>query len=307
MRLLWLPEVLRAAGLTVHTYDGWKERGSDRWGEVVGFGPLRGVVCHATAGSRRSTDEGEMRVLWETGSSSAPAPISQLYLSRSGEWTVGASGRCNHVLRGDKGPHKGFGNYQLVGVEAQNDNRGEPWSPLMLDSYQRGVAAICTHQRWPASVVVAHAEHQSGKTDPAGIDMGAFRRRVATLIVEGDDVSVEDVETGISRSWAKAVDRADKEGRNLGRNFTRLLERYLRPIVASELAVVRGEVSGLSALLRELAVAPAVPLSPEQLEAMVVRVEAAAREPGERIAAALAAAGDALGEADDPAEADRRG
>jgi hypothetical protein len=189
MRLLWLPDVLRDAGLTVREYDGWRTRGVDSWG------PLRGVVCHATAGSRTSTDAGETRVLWVTGSLSAPAPISQLYLSRSGEWTVGASGRCNHVLVGDKGPHRGFGNSFLIGIEAQNDNRGEPWPAAQLRSYERGVAAICRRMGWPASVVVAHREHQSGKSDPLGIDMTDFRRTVAELI-EGDEVAItdEDVE-----------------------------------------------------------------------------------------------------------------
>lgn len=187
MRATWLPDVLRDAGVPVRTYSGWTSRGAESWG------PIRGVVCHATAGSRNSTDEGEMRVLWVTGSSSAPAPISQLYLSRSGEWTVGASGRCNHVLTGQKGPHEGFGNSHLIGVEAQNDNRGEPWSSRMLDSYQRGVAAILRHLGLPAPRAVAHWEHQFGKSDPAGINMTTFRAAVARLIEGDDDVSYEDV------------------------------------------------------------------------------------------------------------------
>lgn len=187
MRLLWLPDVLRAAGLVVHEYPGWKTRGSAEWGPDTRNSdwrlPLRGVVCHATAGNRHSTDAGETKVLWITGSTSAPAPISQLYLSRSGEWTVGASGRCNHVLRGDKsGIHRGFGNYQLLGIEAQNDNRGEPWSADMVEAYRRGVAAICAKMGWSAQVVVGHAEHQSGKTDPLGVDMDAFREAVDDLL-----------------------------------------------------------------------------------------------------------------------------
>jgi hypothetical protein len=194
MRALWLPEVLRGAGLTVREYTGWKTRGVESWG------PLRGVICHATAGSRTSTDAGETRVLWETGSTSAPAPISQMYLSRSGEWWVGASGRCNHVLVGDKGPHKGFGNSYLLGVEAANDNRGEPWSAKMLDSYRRGVAAICRHENWEAWRAVAHAEHQTGKSDPLGIDMTAFRATVAQLIEEDDmALSAEDKEWLLDR------------------------------------------------------------------------------------------------------------
>src|SRR5690606_17517465 len=139
------------------------------------------------------------RVLWVTGSISAPAPISQLYLSRSGEWWVGASGRCNHVLIGDKGPHRGYGNHQLIGIEAANDNRGEPWPAVQVESYARGVAAICRKMGWGADRVVAHREHQSGKSDPAGIDMAAFRLTVAGLIKGGSmadtptDIAVGDI------------------------------------------------------------------------------------------------------------------
>ena len=179
MRLLWLPQVLRDAGLTVHTYQGWETRGSDRWG------PLRGIVCHATAGARNSSDAGEMRVLWVTGSTSAPVPIAQLYLSRSGEWWVGASGMCYHALIGQKGPHRGYGNSALIGVEAANDNRGEPWPAAQVDAYIRGVAAICRHMGWSADVVVGHREHQNDKSDPYGIDMNDFRRRVASLLAGG--------------------------------------------------------------------------------------------------------------------------
>jgi len=186
MRLTWLPDVLRAAGLIVvedgprlvdgKMDGGWRTRGTESWG------PVRGVICHATASARTSTAAGDTRVLWQTGSVTAPNPISQMYLARNGDWYVGASGRCHHVLIGDKGPHKGYGNSALIGVEAANDNRGEPWSPHMLDSYQRGVAAICGHQGWPADVAVAHREHQTGKSDPLGIDMIAFRESVAAIL-----------------------------------------------------------------------------------------------------------------------------
>lgn len=247
MRVLWLPTVLRKAGLTVHTYPGWQTRGSSRWGEEVGFGPLRGVVCHATAGSRGSSDAGEMRVLWETGSPSAPVPISQLYLSRTGEWTVGASGRCNHVLLGHKGPHRGFGNYQLLGVEAANDNRGEPWPPAQVDAYRRGVAAICRHMGWPAGVVVAHREHQDGKSDPSGLDMAGFRARVAELLAAVDDdegttgMSRQTVMLGVYDALHAAVhstEGSDWDART-ARQIRDNLAALVRPAVAAEVATAR--------------------------------------------------------------------
>ncbi|MEU0081356.1 N-acetylmuramoyl-L-alanine amidase [Micromonospora tulbaghiae] len=188
-RLLWLPQVLRAAGLTVHEVDGrehdgetWRTRGSSTYDP-------RGIICHATAGSATSTDAGEIRVLLK-GSTSAPPPIAQLYLSRSGAWHVVASGRCNHALQGWGGPLKGYGNTNLIGIEAQNDNRGQPWPDVQLDAYQRGVAAICKHMGWKAGRVAAHREHQPGaKSDPSGIDMDQFRARVTAILAGGDDMA----------------------------------------------------------------------------------------------------------------------
>lgn len=189
MRATWLPDVLRAAGLTVREVSGWRSRGSDSWG------PIRGVTCHATAGSRGSSDQAEINVLLN-GSPSAPPPIAQLYLSRTGVWHVVASGRCNHNLVGWAGPNEGLGNSALIGVEAANDNRGEPWPAVQLRSYERGVAAICRHLGIRASRVAGHKEHQpwpdpnpdrgSSKSDPSGINMTTFRQRVAAYI-EGDD------------------------------------------------------------------------------------------------------------------------
>lgn len=188
MRLLWLPEVLRAAGLEVTEWPGWQTRGGDT------FDPV-GIICHATAGSSTSTDAGEIGVLLN-GSETAPPPIAQLYLSRTGKWFVIASGRCNHALTGWGGPLKGYGNAKLVGIEAANDNRGQPWPQVQVDAYQRGVAAICRRMGWadPGRHVAAHREHQpypppewtrSSKSDPHGIDMNVFRARVSALLAGG--------------------------------------------------------------------------------------------------------------------------
>lgn len=182
MRVLWFVDVLRAAGLTVHEVNGWRTRGSST------FDP-RGIVCHETRGSRTSTDRGEIRVLLE-GSATAPPPIAQLYLSRTGAWHVVASGRCNHALVGWAGPFKGVGNSGLIGVEAQHA-LGEPWTTRQYDSYLRGVAAMVRHTGWG---VAGHKEHQpagyrhpSVKTDPS-FDMGQFRRDVAGLLASEEDI-----------------------------------------------------------------------------------------------------------------------
>lgn len=192
-RLLWLPEVLANAGLTVHLYDGWKTRGADS------FGPVKGIVCHGTAGSLTSTDAGELRVLAITGSSSAPAvPISQLYLSRSGDWWVVASGTATGVKTGTGGPLIGLGDDAVLQIEAQHSTT-EPWTDVQYQSYVRGVAALVAHRATDYAVtvdrVVGHGEHQPGeKTDP-WFNMTNFRRRVAAILLGESMTALED--------WAK--------------------------------------------------------------------------------------------------------
>lgn len=188
MRLTWLADVLRDAGLTVHEQSGWKTRGSD-------LSTIRGITCHATAGSATSTDAGEINVLLN-GSPSAPPPIAQLYLSRSGQWWVIASGRCNHNKTGWAGPNKGLGNSNLLGIEAQNDNRNQAWPDAQYQSYVRGVAALVRKLGIPVAHVAGHKEHQpaagrpsgetSTKTDPT-FDMNRFRADVARVLSGEDD------------------------------------------------------------------------------------------------------------------------
>lgn len=210
MRALWLPSVLRAAGLTVHEVAGWKTRGADS------FGPVRGITCHHTAGSRTSSDEGEIRTLLN-GSNSAPPPIAQLYLSRTGDWHVIASGLCYHNKVGWGGPNSGYGNDSLLGIEAQHSGGDEPWTQRQYDSYVRGVAALVRHQAsgWDVTVgrVAGHKEHQPGaKTDPS-FNMDTFRARVREEISTWEDdmpLSDEDVDRIAVRTrdrvlWDKVI------------------------------------------------------------------------------------------------------
>lgn len=182
-RLLWLAQVLREAGLTVHEVGGWKTRGKP-------LGSIQGITCHATAGSRNSTDSGELHTILH-GSATAPPPIAQLYLSRTGHWHVVASGRCGHNGVGGAGPNKGFGNSSLLGVAAQHSNRpSEKWSARQYESYVRGVAALARRLDIPVSRIAGHKEHQpapapprqaSTRTDPT-FDMRRFREDVRAVL-----------------------------------------------------------------------------------------------------------------------------
>lgn len=189
MRLLWLADVLRAAGLTVHEVSGWRTRGSDS------YGPVRGLICHETRGSATSSDAGELGVL-VNGREGLAGPIAQLYLSRTGAWHVVAAGRCNHVRTGWGGPFGGIGNSNLLGVEAQHAE-AEDWAkkPAQYASYVRGVAAILRHTGWPPPA--GHKEHQPGDKPDPEFSMVRFRGDVAAVLRGEvvDDMSVQSDQT----------------------------------------------------------------------------------------------------------------
>lgn len=168
-RLLWLPSVLNRAGMVVETVPGWEQRGNSN------FNPTGGV-CHGTGGSRTATDQSEINVLLN-GSETAPPPIAQLLLSRTGRIYVVASGRCNHIRT-----RNNIGNIDRIGIEAAHDNRSESWSKLQYHSYVLAASAICRHMNWPASRWTGHKEHQPGeKVDPT-FNMDQFRADVKAFI-----------------------------------------------------------------------------------------------------------------------------
>nr|MDT0658019.1 N-acetylmuramoyl-L-alanine amidase [Micromonospora sp. DSM 115978] len=187
MRLLWLPEVLRAAGLTVVEIPGWRTRGSESWG------PIKGLIYHATADKARTgqgdldDDAGAIAVIRD-GRPGLPGPIASAYIDRQGGWHIIASGRCNTVKTGWGGELSGLGNSSIAGFEAENDNKGEPWPAAQLDSLRRGFAAILRRLDLPVRMLVGHKEHQPGdKSDPFGINMADFRASVARVLAGRDD------------------------------------------------------------------------------------------------------------------------
>src|SRR5437667_755722 len=87
--LTWLPEVLENAGLKVAEQPGWRMRGH---GDV---GPIRGVICHHTAGPK----DGNMPSLGivTNGRPDLARPLAQLCLGRDGTFFVVAAGKAFHA------------------------------------------------------------------------------------------------------------------------------------------------------------------------------------------------------------------
>lgn len=171
--LIWLPDVLRTAGLKVSLVPGWENRGRGNVGRIFG------VICHHTVGPARGNMP-SLRVLRD-GRTGLPGPLAQLGLARDGTYFVIAAGRANHA---GKGEFRGIrnGNSNFIGIEAENTGlNSDPYPPVQLDAYHRGVAAILKHIRQGPDFCGAHREYTKRKIDPL-FDMNEFRSIVATFM-----------------------------------------------------------------------------------------------------------------------------
>ena len=181
--LVWLPQVLKSAGLKVALVDGWESRGRGDVGQIFG------VICHHTVGLKN----GNMPSLGtltrgraaSNGRPALPGPLAQLGLGRDGTYYVIAAGRCNHAGEGSwNGLTNGNGNF--IGIEAENTGLADdfPWPKVQMDAYSRGVAAILTHLGRGADCCAGHKEYalpRGRKPDPS-FDMNAFRLSVAATL-----------------------------------------------------------------------------------------------------------------------------
>lgn len=173
MRLLWLADDCRAAGLEVVEVDGWRTRGAE-------LGKVGAVLAHHTASARTAADTAVDRLLRD-GRPGIPGPLAQVGLDRKGRVRLIAAGLANHA---GAGSWRGVsGNSRAVGVEAFNDGVGEPWPLVQLAAWDRlnavllhglnlGPESLCAHREWAPT----------RKTDPQGLDMGQMRARAAAAL-----------------------------------------------------------------------------------------------------------------------------
>ncbi len=164
-----LADVIRGAGLTLRTWEGWQNRARGSGG----FDAVWGVVAHHTASPPTSSFDND----WRYCAVGHPdAPVANMLLGRDGTVGLHAGGASNHAGKGGPWPTSqgtiaaDLANARAIGIEAQNNGVGELWAPVMVDAYERLVAALCSAYRLiPAPDVWAHFRWAPGrKIDPWG-------------------------------------------------------------------------------------------------------------------------------------------
>lgn len=190
---------LRRWGLNVEAAEGWRFRG-----RPYDFKP-RAIIAHHTASNKASGNFGSNNIV-TNGREGLPGPLSQFLLGRDGTVRVIAAGYSNHAGYG--GPKAGIpanmGNTYAIGIEAENNGIGEPWSAKQLQAYYRLCAALLVWMGTKdVSKVIGHKEWTSRKIDPAGISMNTFRANVQKALDAGPllpTISISKVQPGKKNS-----------------------------------------------------------------------------------------------------------
>ncbi|WP_069163027.1 N-acetylmuramoyl-L-alanine amidase [Nocardia altamirensis] len=182
---VWLADVLRAEGLRVVEFPGWRERGHGDFGEIWG------IVAHHTGGS--ATPPTEIAY----GLPTLDGPLSQLHLAKDGTVTVVAVGVAWHAGAGSwPGLPEDNANYHTIGIEAVN-NGTEGWSDAQYDAYVGICAAILRKLGHGADRVIGHKEWagpKQGKWDPGAMDMDRFRSDIADRLKGSALMALSDME-----------------------------------------------------------------------------------------------------------------
>lgn len=169
-RLNGLATVAKRTGYPVKEVSGWKSRGSSSYNKP------KSVIVHHTASGSRSGNAPSLGVV-RNGRPGLPGPLCQILLARDGTIYIVASGRANHAGRVNATK---YSNSNSIGIEAENNGVGEPWSDRQMDAYAKLCRELCDHYGISYSNVRGHKEvcsPRGRKIDPT-FNMNTFRNMV---------------------------------------------------------------------------------------------------------------------------------
>ena len=177
---IWLADVLRAEGVDLVEYPGWRNRGHGD------FKDIRGVMVHHT-GSDNAT-----AASIANGRPDLAGPLSQLHIARDGTVTVIAAGVAWHAGIGMyPWLPTNMGNWHTIGIECANSGTGTTashrrnWPDAQYFALVRCCAAINRRLGQSASRTIGHKEYAGraqGKWDPGAIDMDLLRADIDARI-----------------------------------------------------------------------------------------------------------------------------
>ena len=175
---------------------GWRTRGM--WRISAKGWDVHGIIIHQTAGNlgRRTVQQYADDIL--NGDPACPDKCN-VFVAPDGTLWVNAAGRANHCLQYSSKALAAMtaetfpltGRYHDLRGSRQNMNLytygvemiATSPNSAQIETAARWAAALCRAHGWSAGAVAGHGEVASDRdySDP-GIDMGAFRARVAALI-----------------------------------------------------------------------------------------------------------------------------
>ncbi|OLP01026.1 N-acetylmuramoyl-L-alanine amidase [Mycolicibacterium porcinum] len=177
---VWLADVLRAEGVDLVEYPGWRTRGHGD------FKDIRGVMAHHT-GSDTAT-----AASIANGRPDLPGPLSQLHIARDGTVTVVALGVAWHAGVGQyPWLPTNMGNWHMIGIECANSGTSptaphrKNWPDAQYFALVRCCAAINRRLAQTSERTIGHKEYAGraqGKWDPGAIDMDILRADIQAQI-----------------------------------------------------------------------------------------------------------------------------
>src|ERR1051326_210806 len=257
MLALFLPTVLRGAGLRVVEHADWRTR---HHGELAG---IRGLLLHHTGTTAASAVDVVYR-----GRAGLAGPLAQLAVDRDGTWHVISAGQAWRA--GTGGPLRDVprdqGNAWMLGIEGVSaGTTAGDWTAAQLVSYPLGVAALCRHLRLGVDRVWLHKTWApSRKVDIAGWpgDLGGFRAAVSRNLTAPteDDVSFKDEYidfAGNRISYEKQLDwtakRVDQLASDAQKSAVKRADLgYAQRLIQQDIAALAGVVTELAGEIAEI-------------------------------------------------------
>ncbi|MBQ6643650.1 MAG: N-acetylmuramoyl-L-alanine amidase [Saccharopolyspora sp.] len=188
--LVWLADVLRAAGLTVQETPGWQQRAADSGDPPE---PV-GVLEHHTATEASYENPAPSLDLVVEGREDLAGPLCHGLIGFDGVVHLIAAGRANHAGRAkESGPvPAGDGNVLYVGFEWDYQGVEQGPSPEQYSAALTATRAVLEHLGAPPEAARGHKETSvTGKIDPGHVDLERFRAELANTRQEDAEMTPE--------------------------------------------------------------------------------------------------------------------